>query len=213
MADSLNKHFLLRKLHSLSGLVPIGGFLVVHLWSNSLSRRGPKAYNEMVHGLHEINYLLLVEVFVILLPLLFHAGYGVVIWMQSENLLKGNVEQYGWTSNWLYLLQRISGGIALVYIVYHLYATRLQTYLYPSLLEDLYGYMKAHLANPLVALFYLIGTIAACFHLANGLRLMAITWGVTVGPRAQHYGKVVALGVFVVLSFLGIQGLLGFNFL
>ncbi len=75
-----NRHFLLRRLHSLVGLVPVGAFLVFHLWENSQSRLGAEHYNGVVvAGLQQMNYLPLLELFVIALPLLFHAGYGLVI--------------------------------------------------------------------------------------------------------------------------------------
>jgi len=36
--------FLWRKLHSLSGIVPIGAFFIEHLFSNSDALKGPVAY-------------------------------------------------------------------------------------------------------------------------------------------------------------------------
>ena len=40
--------FLLRRLHSLTGIVPIGAFLIEHLISNSESMNGVAAYNDQV---------------------------------------------------------------------------------------------------------------------------------------------------------------------
>ena len=40
--------FLLRRLHSLSGIVPVGAFLVEHFISNSFATNGPKAYADQV---------------------------------------------------------------------------------------------------------------------------------------------------------------------
>lgn len=211
MADSINKHFFLRKLHSLTGLVPIGVFLCVHLWTNSLARKGAVAFNGAAADIHKINYLMLVEIFGIALPILFHAGYGIVIWWQSQNVLVGNSPQYKWTSNWLYIAQRASGGIAALYILTHVWSTRVQTLMHPELMKDLYTYMQTQLANPLVATWYIVGTLAATFHLANGLRLMGMTWGLTIGERSQRFASAFALVVFVGLSYLGIQSLVGFG--
>lgn len=211
MSDSQNKHFWIRKLHSLSGLVPIGGFVCFHLWSNSTSRHGQKAYNNMVHSIHEMNYLVFMEIFIIALPLLFHAIYGLVIWWQSQNVVTGNAPNYSWTSNWLYVLQRLTGGIAFLYIITHVWSTRVQVILNPALQQDLFTHMQNQLSNPLWLIWYLVGTTAAAFHFANGLRLMGLTWGVTIGERSQRWATAFAGIVFVSLTALGIQGLIGFG--
>jgi succinate dehydrogenase / fumarate reductase cytochrome b subunit len=71
--------------------------------------------------------------------------------------------------------------------------------------------MQAMLASPLWAALYVAGMILAVYHLANGLWTMAITWGVLVSAEAQKRAQVVALGIFLVLCFFGIHGLLGFG--
>lgn len=40
--------FLLRRLHSLTGIVPIGAFLVEHFMSNAFATNGPIAYDDQV---------------------------------------------------------------------------------------------------------------------------------------------------------------------
>src|SRR5580704_2142265 len=46
--------FLLRKLHSLSGIVPIGAFLVEHILSNFEALKGPAAYAAQVKFLNSL---------------------------------------------------------------------------------------------------------------------------------------------------------------
>ena len=41
------RHFWLRRLHSLSGIVPVGGFIAFHLYENYSATRGADAYNAM----------------------------------------------------------------------------------------------------------------------------------------------------------------------
>ena len=78
-------HFLFRRLHSLSGVIPIGVFLLFHLTTNSSIVWGAvnKGEHEGVHAgvatfQHEVNFihslpaLILIEVFGLWLPLLFH---------------------------------------------------------------------------------------------------------------------------------------------
>ncbi|NUO16286.1 MAG: succinate dehydrogenase, partial [Planctomycetaceae bacterium] len=71
------RHFYLRRLHSLSGVVPVGVFLLQHMYSNALSLWGPGVYDEHVHFLIYQPLVLLLELFVVFLPLAFHAGLGV----------------------------------------------------------------------------------------------------------------------------------------
>ncbi|MBA1332593.1 succinate dehydrogenase, partial [Candidatus Endoriftia persephone str. Guaymas] len=64
MSHSINnRHFLLRRLHSLFGVAPLGFFLMFHLWENSQSRFGAEHYNEKVVGfLQGMNYLPFIEI-------------------------------------------------------------------------------------------------------------------------------------------------------
>jgi succinate dehydrogenase / fumarate reductase cytochrome b subunit len=56
---------------------------------------------------------------------------------------------------------------------------------------------------------YLSGTLALVFHLANGIRTAAITWGLTVSANAQRRFAVVSLILGLVLLFLGWSGYFG----
>lgn len=92
-----NRHFVLRRLQSLLGLVPIGAFLVFHLWESSQVRLGASHYNEAVAGaLQQINYLPAIEIFMIALPIPFHACYGLVIVRQA----RPELARYPWMRNW-----------------------------------------------------------------------------------------------------------------
>lgn len=202
-----NPHFLLRRLHSLLGLLPVGAFLMFHLWENSQSRFGASHYNEHVVGwLQGLNYLLLLEVVVIALPLLFHAGYGLVI------LRHGNQEwnRFPWLHQRFYLLQRISGVGILLFLLIHVGWTRLWGLLEPAVKTDLFGHMQSLLSQPWIFALYLLGLLLSAFHLSNGLWTMAISWGITTSPQAQRYWFFLCSGLFVMLSAMGLHGMLGF---
>src|SRR3954452_4260022 len=113
--------FLLRRLHSLSGIIPVGAFLFEHiLISNATAINGPEAYANQVKFLGSLPLVVLIEALFICLPIAFHGGYGVYIWLRGES----NVADYPWTRNWLYTLQRYTGLIAFAYIGWHVYHTR-----------------------------------------------------------------------------------------
>ncbi|HXZ41278.1 MAG TPA: succinate dehydrogenase, partial [Terriglobales bacterium] len=112
--------FLLRRLHSLSGIVPVGLFLIEHFISNAFATRGPSAYTKQVELLSSFPFVVGLELFGIWLPILYHALYGFYIWYRGE----GNVGEYPWTGNWMYTAQRWTGAIAFFYMVWHTWTMR-----------------------------------------------------------------------------------------
>src|SRR6266849_9806445 len=115
--------YILRKLHSFTGVLPVGAFLAEHFWSNSAALVSPEKYNTVSQELQTIPFRPFVELFAIILPILFHGGYGVYIWWSG----KSNVSQYPWVKNWLYTAQRYTGMVAFIYIAWHFYTERLLT--------------------------------------------------------------------------------------
>lgn len=202
-----NRHFVLRRLHSLFGLLPVGAFLIFHLWENSQSRMGAAHYNEQVVGfLHRLNYLPLIEIFLIALPLAFHAVYGFVILHSGRTELR----RYPFARNRRYWLQRVSGAAILLFLLMHVGMTRIQGMFEPAVRADLYGHMQAILVQPWLFALYLAGLLLAVFHLANGLWSMGIVWGVTTSARAQAMSAWVFAGLGTLLAAMGIHGLVGF---
>ncbi|MCG7996748.1 MAG: succinate dehydrogenase [Candidatus Thiodiazotropha taylori] len=200
-------HFVFRRLHSLLGLLPVGGFLIFHLWENSQSRFGQTHYNDQVVGwLQQLNYLTLLEIFLIALPLLFHALYGLVILYNG----KGNLSVYPWQGNLRYTLQRFSGIAVLLFLLLHVGWTRIWAIWEPAIKADLFTHMQGLLIQPSVFLLYLTGLLVSVFHLTNGLWSMAISWGVTTSPRAQSICLGICAFLAVLLSAMGVHGMLGF---
>jgi len=203
-----NPHFLLRRLHSLFGLLPVGGFLIFHLWENSHSRFGPTHYNEeVVAWLQGLNYLVPIEIFVIALPLLFHAGYGLLVLRSGDNDWGG---RFPWLHYRFYWLQRLSGVAILVFLLLHLGLTRLWGLWEPAVRLDLFSHMQSLLSQPPIFLIYLAGLLLSVFHLSNGLWSMAIAWGLTTTAQAQQRWAYLCGGLFLLLIALGMHGLLGF---
>lgn len=65
-------------------------------------------------------------------------------------------------------------------------------------------------SNPVYFVLYVIGVIAAVFHFSNGMWSFLVSWGITVGPRAQRVSTYVWMGVFVVMSAMFIMSLTAF---
>lgn len=206
-------HFLLRRLHSLSGIVPVGGFLVFHLYENSKALQGAEAYNAMILAINSMPVVWALEIFGIFIPLYFHAIYGIYIAADAKH----NVTNYGYGRNWAFFMQRISGIVTLFFVTYHIWQFRFQKLLgayetgtaMPGLPD--FNVVAEALQNNVIAAVYVIGTVAAAYHLCNGIYTFLITWGITIGPKSQRVSNVLTNAAFVGLSALGIVAIWAFR--
>jgi succinate dehydrogenase / fumarate reductase cytochrome b subunit len=181
--------FVLRRLHSLTGIVPIGAFLLEHFFSNAFAQNGPAAYNDTVKFLTGLPFVTWIECLFIWLPILFHALYGF---------------DYPWMGNWMYTAQRWTGGVTFVYIVFH---TTTMRFLGDHLLtHPEHGFTKVwtEFQNPWIVAFYVIGIVAASWHFAYGLWLFAAKWGLAVGRNAHRKFGFVCLGIALLLIVVGL---------
>ncbi|MET3682581.1 succinate dehydrogenase / fumarate reductase cytochrome b subunit [Alkalibacillus flavidus] len=204
MAD--NKEFFNRRLHSFLGVFPIGLFLMQHLVVNHFATYSPEAFNTAADFMGNLPLRLLLEFVLIYIPLLFHAIYGVYIAFTA----KSNLKRYGYFRNWMFMLQRVTGVLTLIFVVWHVWETRIAHALYGT--EVNFDMMQNILSSPFMFWFYIIGVISAVFHFANGLWSFSVTWGLTVTPKSQKFVTYVTLGVFVIFSYMGIASLIAFAF-
>lgn len=200
---SRESDFYLRRLHSLLGVIPVGLFVTQHLVINHFATRGEEAFNNASNFMGNLPFVLFLEWFIIYIPLMFHAFYGVYIAFTAKN----NVQRYGTFRNWMFLLQRVTGVFLVVFIAWHIYETRIQKALGAEVNYDM---MADILSNPFMLAFYIAGVLAATFHLANGLWSFAVTWGFAQSPRSQKIVSYITIIAFLVLSVIGMQALLAF---
>ncbi|GAA0333642.1 succinate dehydrogenase cytochrome B558 [Bacillus carboniphilus] len=198
-----NREFLNRRLHSLLGVIPVGLFLVQHLVVNQFATRGEDAFNKAAHFMESLPFRYALEIFVIFLPLLFHAIYGIYIAFTAKN----NVSKYGFFRNWMFMLQRVSGIITLIFVVWHVWETRVQVAFGA---EVNFSMMENILSNPIMFWFYVVGVVSTIFHFANGLWSFCVSWGLTVTPRSQLIATYVTIAIFIALSYVGISTLFAF---
>jgi succinate dehydrogenase / fumarate reductase, cytochrome b subunit len=203
MSDALTvarpsrRDFVLRRLHSLTGIVPIGVYLIFHImFANASVLGGREAFDRTVATIGFVPgpLLLAIEVLVIYLPLLFHAGYGFVRVADAE--LDNPLREERVTA-YLYSLQRLSGVVAFFFIGWHIWTTRWQYYFHDA--EINYEMMHGMMTSPLGVTFFLLGTLASIFHFTNGIWTFCITWGITVGPHAQRVLRQATVGAFIVM--------------
>lgn len=142
-------HFILRRLHSLTGIFPVGIFLIPHLTTNSsilwgsLNKRADDSLDKIpvdvlaadqsafgravatfwheVQFINDLPLLLLIEIS-LWSAIAFHSAFGVVYAVSG----KGNTGKYKYQSNWRYTLQRWTGYFGIFFIFYHVATLRWQ---------------------------------------------------------------------------------------
>jgi len=221
------RHFWLRRLHSLAGIL-FGGYIVVHLTVNATAI-SPRAFQQNVDKIHGLEPMLpLIEVLTIFAPLLLHMIYGIYI---SFAGVKFNTTKYNYGGNLRYTLQRWTAVILLLFLVLHIGTLHkwgfaaLHSFTHVEFFKN-YGdlfqphnqaYQSTvggirhlinhenpwHPGNVAVMGFYLLGVWSAAFHFANGLWTSAIAWGLTVTASAQKRWGHFCLGLGAMLLVVG----------
>jgi succinate dehydrogenase / fumarate reductase cytochrome b subunit len=212
MAVQFSKTFLLRKLHQLTGIVPLGAFFFVHLYTNSAALNGAKIYNEHVEKIHSMPYLLFIEIGGIFLPLLFHSIYGIIISSES----RPNPLSYGYSRNWFYIFQRVTGIYLFVFLLFHILNFRFG--LIPGLnmtpvagnADKAFSIVATEFQIWWVMVIYIIGLLATAWHLGYGLFLFAVDWGIVIGEKAQRITLYASLGLAAFLGIVGINSAVAF---
>jgi succinate dehydrogenase / fumarate reductase cytochrome b subunit len=213
----VRNEFLIRRLHSLSGLIPVGAYMTVHLIVNASLLNGAGTFQSNVNQIHSLGELLpFVEWAFIFLPIIFHAVVGV--WIIRSG--KPNQDHYRYAANWRYTLQRWTGVIAIVFIfthVFHLHGWFHSDWWLESVAKPLgMAQFKPYNAASTLGMamqgyvwpaFYVVGIVASVFHLANGVWTMGITWGVWISPRAQRNASYICAAGGALLLLVGLSAL------
>lgn len=217
---SQKHYFLIRRLHSLVGLVPIGGFVCVHLLVNAsiLAPGEPGGeFQTAVERIHSLGQLLIpVEIAFIFAPLAFHILLGFAIWFTAEP----NASRYSHGPNLRYSMQRITAGITFLFLLYHVWQMHWFGAPVGGGAFELHGAdgsptgalttAEAMQSAWWIAPIYVVGVLAAVFHLANGIWTMLITWGITIRARTQQVSGYACVALGVVLSVAGLGAIRGF---
>jgi len=188
-----------RRLHSFTGALPLGVFLVFHLYENTYSLAGYEVYDGHVRALRQLPYLHIIEATLIFAPLLYHSMYGLYVWYTGKN----NYLRYPYARNGVYTLQRVTGLITFVFVYYHIYDQRLLPY--PSFYT-----VSASLMDAPTLVIYFVGVSAAAVHLFIGLWNVSIKWGIAIGARAQRVILAACVLAGLGLVAVGLRALTGF---
>jgi succinate dehydrogenase / fumarate reductase, cytochrome b subunit len=199
-------HFLVRRLHSLTGIVPIGVFLIAHLVTNSslawgkfglradgvgmgVQDGGYQYFQKEVAWINtQVPHLLLIEI-TLWVSIAFHSVLG----LYYARTGRSNTARYAYQDNWHVATLRwgwtflVPGGTKWSH-----------NFSVSTLVAAVQGSPEGWTAaGVVVAIFYFLGVSLLVFHFANGLWTAAITWGLTISSNAQkRWGYVCfALGI------------------
>jgi succinate dehydrogenase / fumarate reductase, cytochrome b subunit len=222
IASIFGRHeFAIRRLHSLLGLLPVGVFLFVHFVTNFSILDGPETFQMRVGQIHSLGPVTLqfVEWSCILLPILLHGAIGLLIVARG----KRNLLAYPYVRNFRYSLERWTGVITFIFILWHVFDTRgwiqgqwWTAHITHRLGGGTFDALRAATtaagtiqASWLVGAAYLIGVLASVYHFSNGLWTMGITWGVWTSPTAQRRATVLCAAICLGLAAMGLAALWG----
>jgi succinate dehydrogenase / fumarate reductase cytochrome b subunit len=168
----------LRRLFSLSGVFPLGAFLVLHLALNARVLRGASAFAATVRVLHQVPAVPLVESLFVFAPLVFHGALG--LWLVATRRPLTPPTPYPPV---LRGAMRVTGVVAVAFLAMHLPELRFHSAGTRLNGDELATLLDADLSRisrgvPWCGLVYLIGTACVTFHFACGL------WGFFATTRA-----------------------------
>jgi succinate dehydrogenase / fumarate reductase cytochrome b subunit len=179
---------------ALTGFV-LGGFLVLHLAINALGL-WPEKFQAAVNRNHALGALLpVLEVGLIFLPLTIHVAFGLRTLRRKK--LKYGVEKHHHGSDLRQWLQRVTALIMLAFILFHVvtlhrwFGGRFDpnnafSSASHAIWQFWHGLPAGHPGNLLFAQFYLLGIVAAVYHLTNGVATGAEVLGWVNTPAAQE---------------------------
>ncbi len=191
-----------RQLLSLSGVIPLGAFLLAHLAINVYGVRGSLAFADAVGALQRIPALGWVEALLIFAPLGLHALLG--LWLILANKPLTTPSPYGAS---IRRAMRATGVLALAFLAMHLPELRFRTRGAPLDGGELATFLAYDLSStshgvPWRGVAYLFGTGCVVFHFAGGV------WGFFAASRrgrksgaARRYAAWMAVGLGAAIWF------------
>jgi succinate dehydrogenase/fumarate reductase cytochrome b subunit len=194
-----------RQAFALTGVAPLGVFLVVHLALNARALAGGTAFASTVRALHALPGLSLLESLLVFGPLVFHGALGTWLILARRSLAPSPYPPA------LRTAMRLTAMGALAFLAMHLPEVRFHE---PSSRLDgpaLATVLDADLSTvargiPWRGIVYLAGSGCVVFHFACGVWGFVRSSDLQAGrmrPRFQRYGVwgAVTLGVVLWLGF------------
>jgi succinate dehydrogenase / fumarate reductase cytochrome b subunit len=182
----------MRRWHSVSGLVPLGAYLLFHAWEHWPVQRGRDALFARLSHTQSAP----LELVFVLFPLLLHAGLGCYLSTRSSEV------RPAYASSAFRRLQLVTGLVTALFLGAHLLGAWLPRLIELSPIAASYGAMREQVAGAPGAIGYAVGLAAVCTHFGQGLgaALIRLT-GERVAERGAR-GLGVVFGLLLWLAFM-----------
>ncbi len=180
---------LLRKLHSFTGLVPLGAYMGFHTWEHWPARDGRDA------ALHRMSLASSapVEIVLLILPLLVHATLGL-------RLARTPDPSAAYRSAGFRQLQRVTGIVTAAFLLWHVGLVWVPRLVDGGRAEAAYAAMLDQAGPVAGMMLYVIGISAVCVHFGQGLGAAWIRHGQPVSrPFARSMSALLALFLWVAM--------------
>lgn len=169
----------LRRAHSISGVLPLGAFLGLHVLANATALDSDRAFLRIVRS-----DVMVLELLLVVLPLLFHACYGVVLARKSP-------QPSPYPTPRLRRIVHVTGLVTFVFVLVHFWQLTLQKWTHAISPLAMHTVLENRLSSttfgvPWLAIFYLIGIACTCLHLAIGMWGFSVTWNLSRSKKAKR---------------------------
>jgi succinate dehydrogenase / fumarate reductase cytochrome b subunit len=186
------------RLGSFLAVVPLSIWVVNHLWDNLAAFYGGAAWQTAVTE-YKHPYAQALTFLIVMLPLLFHTGWGVVRLLS----FKPNNLAYPYYGNLKYIVQRVAGLALIGFLGAHIWLAFLQPRLVYGGAEPFAAIAYEMHWHPPTITVYVLGVLATAYHLANGLQGFAMGWGLLASERSMRRFEPWSIGIFLVLLAIG----------
>ena len=204
MGDSSRASTLARTAFSVTGILPLGTFVVVHVVAWSLAARRPELAESSWSG----GMLLAASLLLVWLPLTYHAGYGIACWL--------GVAPPPDAPAGARRLCRLTGPLALLFVLVHGFEFGVPLWTGTLSVLDLHGRLCDSLAStggagvPWRAALYLTGVALTVSHFAVGTYSLCLRWA-WLRPRLSEAGlRRFCAGLGLILFVTAAHGILYF---
>lgn len=191
---------LVRKVFAIVSIVPIGLYLVLHLWTQASALVGRDKYIEVIGRVASIPWWTALKVLLLAIPIVLHVVIGYR-WAFDPSY---QADIYPNRSNGALILQRACAAATVLFVLGHVIVLRVAhpgIGAEPGLVFDALNacLSSTQLSVPIAALAYMVGLAAVAFHVGQGLFACARPFGVFASGRAARVWAIAcaALGVFL----------------
>lgn len=186
------------RLGSFLAVVPLSIWVVNHLWDNLAAFQGAEAWQSSVTQ-YKHPYAQIATFLIVILPLLFHTGWGVVRLLS----FRPNNAAYPYYSNLKYILQRAAGVALIFFLGAHMWLAFLHPRLVQGHAEPFADIAREMHFHPPTITVYVLGVLATAYHIANGLQGFAMGWGLLASERSMRRFEPWSIVIFLVLLAMG----------